>query len=137
MATMSDLLSRVKSRTKVDTDYPFQDTDLQQLIEDAVNQHNPTYSVDTLPEPEEYLVIWLTMIQVYTILATQFAEDFRTKVGVSEFDMDQPHLHYMHLAQALQRQYSELATPNIIVTTARRVNLRSGRKTALFPGDIQ
>lgn len=137
MATMTDLLSRIKGRIPSDTEYPFEDSDLQQLIIDAVNQHNPTYSVDTLPEPEEYLVIWVAMISVYTILATKYAESFSVRVGSNQFELDQPHLHYMKLAKSLQDQYTNLSQPIIQVSTATRVNLRSGRKTSLFPGDIQ
>lgn len=137
MAQLDDMLQRLKSRIPLDTQYPFEDITLEQYINDAINQHNPQYSSETLPESEEYLVVWLALINVYLTLAAQYAEDFNIKANGGEFDMEQPHIHYLNLARRLEEQYSTIARPQIEVSTATRVGMRYGRKTGLFPGDFQ
>jgi hypothetical protein len=134
---MDDMLSRLQARIPADTQYPFDPADLEQFLRDAVNQHSPEYSVDSLPESEEYLVVWLALATVYTTLAAKYAEDFDIKAGGGDFEMEQPHIHYMNLANTLLKQYSDVAGSTIQVSTAIRVDTRTGFKTGLYPGDLQ
>jgi hypothetical protein len=138
MALMDDMLSRLQARIPADTQYPFTPDDLQQFLRDAVNQHSPDLSVESLPESEEYLVVWLALITVYTTLAARYAEDFDIKAGGGEFKMEQPHVHYMNLANTLLKQYKEAAgSTTIQISTATRIDTRTGFRTGLYPGDLQ
>jgi hypothetical protein len=121
----------------VDTQYPFTSADLTQFLNDAINQHSPECTSETLPESEEYLVVWLALVTVYMTLAARYAEDFNIKAGGGEFKMEQPHLHYLNLAKTVLDQYNSNTESEIDVSTVTRVDLRTGRKTGLFPGDTQ
>lgn len=137
MAQLDDMVTRLQKRIPADTQYPFSYDDLTQFIFDAINQHSPQYTSETLPESEEYLVVWLALVTVYITLAARYAEDFDMKAGGGDFKMEQPHVHYMNLAKTVLAQYNSNAGSTIDVTTATRVNHRTGRKTGLFPGDMQ
>lgn len=137
MALLDDMLQRLQSRIPTDTQYPFTLADLQQFLLDAISQHSSQSTLATLPESEEYLVVWLALVTVYTTLAARYAEDFDIKVTGGEFKMEQPHIHYLNLAKNLQNQYNEAAGNKIEVATVIRVDTRTGFKTGLYPGDTQ
>lgn len=90
----------------LETAHWFSDKELGAILKDAVKEHNPEYSIEDLPEEEEYLVLWLASISCWYALAAANAKQY--KIGVEGVNISKGERvgHYMRLATELQGKYN-------------------------------
>lgn len=111
MATMSDLVERLKREAKIEESEGFSDDeDLAVDIADAVARHNPYYTVASLPDSEIGLVMLLAWSKVCLRRATKFAKETDSK-GAQGFAADRstPYTKNIGLAKALEERYKAMA----------------------------
>ncbi len=146
MATISDLVAKLKLRANIDPAERLSpsaslDDFLASLIEDAVTDHNPSYTVAALPAAEEQLVLILAHIEICYVRASHFVNTAPIQAAGGAFtqQLDSPFNKNMKLAQQLAVRYDELiqklgvssGTGNVI--TQSTIYKKSDRLDRIFP----
>jgi sulfur carrier protein ThiS len=146
MATISDLVAKLKLRAHIDQSERLSpsgelDDFLSAIINDAVGQHNPQYTVPSLPAAEEMLVLLLAQIEICYVRAEQKVNDAPIQAGGGAFvqNQDSPFNKNMKLARELVTRYNELVaklgvssgTGVVVVQTS--VYKKSDRLDRIFP----
>lgn len=102
---------RTRTRLKVpeeetDVIYTIPDSALQDIIEMSIKAHNPIYTATTLPENEICFVLWLSEIELFTMLCTGNAKFFKIQAQGAELNKQQRVTHYLKLIEGLERRYN-------------------------------
>lgn len=106
---LADMVSRLRFKIGDTDSTKFQDnTDLEQVIKEAMNEHNKDYTLDTVPENEEYLILKLAQISCYYTLASREAKNYKINVDGISIAKAERVKNYMSLAQALEKEYREI-----------------------------
>lgn len=115
MATLSDMVDRLIREASVDSD----DTDLtkdnnlliNQIVTDALTEHNPTVTFSALPDNERQLVTLLGWIKVCHVRAGRVADDPNlTGAGGYGQDRESAFAKNMKLAERLKERYDLLVS---------------------------
>lgn len=106
------LRAKVQLKTpeeETDNIYKFEDEDLDRILLDAIKQHNPSYSLESLPREEEPFVLWLAEIEIYFSLASGNSRFYRISAEAgTEINRQQRVDHYMKLIEGRQRHYDTM-----------------------------
>lgn len=92
---------------QTDPFYMIPDPVLDDILLGAMGVHNPLYTIQTLPPSELQFVIWLAMIEVYYILATQTAQYYQIGAQGATLNRQQLFEHYSKLVEQLQTKYDK------------------------------
>ena len=90
----------------LETAHWFSDKELCSILEDAAREHNSEYTIEELPEEEEYLVLWLASVACWYALAAANAKHYKIGVEGVNISKGERVRHYMELATELQGKYN-------------------------------
>ncbi|MBO8161149.1 MAG: fibronectin type III domain-containing protein [Thermosipho sp. (in: Bacteria)] len=102
--------SLVLQDPQVETDpaYVFTDEDLEEIISSKIKERNPSYTLTTLPEEEEFLVILLSKKEVYWRLATSSAPFYPISAEGASLQKDVRFDHYLALIREIEAEYARV-----------------------------
>lgn len=111
------------------TGLKYTDSQLLSEINFAVNNYNSDYTLETIPESKEFIVITRAVISCLRALAIREARNYKISVdGISIAKSDRVN-NYLSIAKALEEGLNEtLESPEfaeVEVSDARRYNVRS------------
>lgn len=102
---VSILRIRLGDETKVK--FPSDDY-LEQEIKTAMHKHNRDYTIDTIPEEEEYLILKLAQISCYYTLASREAKNYKISVDGISIAKSERVRNYLSLAEGLEGEYRDI-----------------------------
>lgn len=147
MATTADLVSKLKLRASIPSTERLspilsaQDDLLAELISEAVKEHNPNYTISSLPAAEESLVLILAHIEVCYIRASMVVNAAPIQSTGNNFTLaiDSPFKKNMDLAIKLKNRYDslvlKLGVTSVVGTVIAQTTVykKSDRLDILFP----
>ncbi len=136
MATVADLIIKLKAKSRLQTSEGIEDDDLEVDFADSLIQHNRLYSFASLPVNEEELVLILAWIRLCFRRASKSVMSPASS-GTAGFiqNDDSPYKKNIDLANQLQKRYNALVASlplessagGIVVTTVGILDSRSDR----------
>jgi len=131
--TLVDMVTRLRlklnDRDTVVANRNFTDPELEDMITNAMEKFNTEYTLATVPESEEYLVLKLAQIDALYTLATWNAKEYRISVEGISIAKSERVTNYLKVAGQLEKEYQSIvSSPNfagITVGNAKRYDCRS------------
>lgn len=102
---LEEMRERLRSRLG-DSSLSTEEIDFE--LKNAVFRHNPDWTVETLPENEEYLVLKLAQISCLYTLASREAKNYRIGVDGVSIDKAQRVRNYLAIAENLEKEYQSI-----------------------------
>lgn len=84
------------------------DTFLELELKDAMHKHNREYTLETVPEDEEYLIIKLAQISCLYTLASREAKNYSISVDGISIAKSERVKNYLSLANSLEKEYDSI-----------------------------
>lgn len=106
MSTYVDLISRLRGKVNDSSEVSFTDEELTAEINEAIIRFNPSYTIDTLPEADEYLVVKLAASQTAFAMASKYASKFALNVEGLSINKAKVFDNWMRLGKTLFDSYS-------------------------------
>lgn len=131
-----EVIDDIKAKSKYqhdNTSLKFTDLQLLSEINFAVNAFNSDYTLDTLPQDKEFIVITRAVISCLRALATREARNYKISVdGISIAKADRV-TNYLKIAEELEEGLTGILEGDgfaeIEVKDAKRYNVRSNKLT--------
>jgi hypothetical protein len=112
MATLESMLATLKEKAVIRTEESLSDPFLTSLLQEAIIEHNPVYSIASLPTPEVYPVILLAWIKLCHTRASKEVNTSNIKGGGMSAPFSQenktPYDKNMSLAARLREAYNHM-----------------------------
>lgn len=111
--TLSKLADKLRKNSRVNDSENFAyPNDYNDIVVDAVYQHNPQYSVTeascNVPLREEYPVVLLSWSMLCVIRASKFASESQGSQGGFSTDRNTPYYKLMDLSKQLKKMYLDV-----------------------------
>jgi len=84
------------------------DTFLELELKDAMHKHNREYTIETVPEDEEYLIVKLAQISCLYTLASREAKNYSISVDGISIAKSERVKNYLSLANSLEKEYDSI-----------------------------
>lgn len=84
------------------------DTFLELELKDAMHKHNREYTLETVPEDEEYLIVKLAQISCLYTLASREAKNYSISVDGISIAKSERVKNYLSLANSLEKEYDSI-----------------------------
>lgn len=91
-----------------DPAYVFSDKDLEDILSLVVPFHNPSYSINTIPDDEVYFILLLAKKEVYYRLATSSAPYYPLEADGGGLKKNVRFDHYLELIKLVTDEYNYL-----------------------------
>ena len=106
---LREAVSILRIRLGDETKVKFSSDDyLEQEIKTAMHKHNRDYTIDTIPEEEEYLILKLAQISCYYTLASREAKNYKISVDGISIAKSERVRNYLSLAEGLEGEYRDI-----------------------------
>lgn len=103
---LEEMVSRLRIKIGDETGTKLPDDEyLAQEITDAMYKHNPDYTIETVPEKEEYLILKLAQIGCFYTLASKEAKNYKISVDGISIAKSERVTNYLRLADGLAKEY--------------------------------
>ena len=112
----------------------FSDDRLKQEINAAILDHNDTYTIETLPESEDRLIVLLVWIQICYVLAGDSAKEISLTLDGMSIDKSKRVSSYLALVKQLKAEYAEAVTTDAPVTGSGDIVMGELYRTSIDTG---
>lgn len=112
------------------------DSQLESEIIEAMHKFNSDYTLETVPENEEYLILKLAQISCYYVLATREAKNYKISVDGLSIAKSERVKNYLDLAKMVEDDYDEIVnSPSYAEVSVENMKRYSVEVNRLVGGD--